>query len=201
MNRPNHYDTLGLSKTASREEIKAAFRKLSMATHPDVAKEGDATIEKFKTISEAHSVLSNKTERYRYDRQLADAKMWRPQGGAGAYGGGNGFYGGGNFDRPGTSSGRPTRRGMHMAMESIFHPRGMFLGLVGFCGLVAITSMVTGGEDKSTKFQQHTSPMVEAWMNPKTGQWEQPTPWDPTYRKLQPTLQLVPRDKVKRTNM
>ena len=38
--------------------------------------------------------------------------------------------------------------------------------------------------------------LVEAWKNPDTGRWEKPKPWDPVYQKLQPALQLVPRDKV-----
>jgi len=38
--------------------------------------------------------------------------------------------------------------------------------------------------------------LVEAWKNPHTGRWEKPRPWDPVYQKLQPTLQLVPRNEV-----
>jgi curved DNA-binding protein CbpA len=59
----NHYDTLGVSPQASAEEIKKAYRKLSMQHHPD--KGGDA--EQFKKISEAYSILSNEEKRSQYD--------------------------------------------------------------------------------------------------------------------------------------
>jgi len=59
-----HYETLDVPKDASHEEIKTAFRKLSMQTHPDVAKDA-ANAEKFKQISEANAVLSNEKSRRR----------------------------------------------------------------------------------------------------------------------------------------
>eukprot|EP00568_Trieres_chinensis_P002771 CAMPEP_0183307986 /NCGR_PEP_ID=MMETSP0160_2-20130417/19678_1 /TAXON_ID=2839 ORGANISM="Odontella Sinensis, Strain Grunow 1884" /NCGR_SAMPLE_ID=MMETSP0160_2 /ASSEMBLY_ACC=CAM_ASM_000250 /LENGTH=70 /DNA_ID=CAMNT_0025471719 /DNA_START=202 /DNA_END=410 /DNA_ORIENTATION=- len=64
-----HYETLGVPKTATKDEIKKAFRRLSMETHPDVAK-SEANAEKFKQISEAHNVLSSDRERRRYDFDL-----------------------------------------------------------------------------------------------------------------------------------
>jgi molecular chaperone DnaJ len=63
----DYYEVLGLSKGASNDEIKAAFRKLARQYHPDVNKEADAE-EKFKEINEAYGVLSDPDKRARYDR-------------------------------------------------------------------------------------------------------------------------------------
>lgn len=63
----NYYDILGVSKTASEEEIKKAFRKLAIETHPD-KHPGDKTAEeKFKKINEAYSVIGDQTKRKEYD--------------------------------------------------------------------------------------------------------------------------------------
>lgn len=56
MNKRDYYEVLGVSKTASQDEIKSAFRKLAKKYHPDVSKEPDAA-EKFKEAQEAYAVL------------------------------------------------------------------------------------------------------------------------------------------------
>ena len=59
MAKADYYNTLGVSKNASQEEIKSAYRKLAMKYHPD-KNPGDASSEaKFKEASEAYQVLSN----------------------------------------------------------------------------------------------------------------------------------------------
>jgi molecular chaperone DnaJ len=67
MSNRDYYDILGIGRSASDDEIKAAFRKLARQYHPDVSKEPDAE-EKFKEINEAYGVLSDPDRRARYDR-------------------------------------------------------------------------------------------------------------------------------------
>lgn len=81
MNKRDYYEVLGVSKTATDEEIKRAFRVLAKKYHPDVNKEEGAA-EKFKEIGEAYSVLSDKNKRAQYD-QYGHAAFDGAQGGAG----------------------------------------------------------------------------------------------------------------------
>jgi molecular chaperone DnaJ len=63
----DYYKTLGVDKDASKEDIKAAYKKLAKRYHPDINKDSNAT-EKFKEINEAASVLSDDRKREEYDR-------------------------------------------------------------------------------------------------------------------------------------
>ena len=67
MAEKDYYKILGVSKTASESEIKKAYRKLAMKYHPDHAKGDKSAEEKFKQISEAYAVLSDKEKRQQYD--------------------------------------------------------------------------------------------------------------------------------------
>jgi molecular chaperone DnaJ len=67
MAKRDYYEILGISRTASEEEIKTAFRSLARKYHPDVNKEPDAE-ERFKEINEAYMVLSDTEKRSVYDR-------------------------------------------------------------------------------------------------------------------------------------
>jgi len=73
----DYYATLGVSRDATPEQIKAAFRKLARQFHPDVAKDKKTAEEKFKAINEANEVLSDPAKRKRYDELGAN---WETEG-------------------------------------------------------------------------------------------------------------------------
>jgi molecular chaperone DnaJ len=86
----DYYKVLGVSESATKDEIKKAYRKLAQKYHPD-ANEGDEKAEeRFKEISEAHAILFNEAKRKEYDemRSLLKAGGHRVYGGAPG-GGGN----------------------------------------------------------------------------------------------------------------
>jgi molecular chaperone DnaJ len=67
MSQRDYYEILGVSRSASPDELKSAFRKLARQYHPDVNKSDDAE-ERFKEINEAYAVLSDTDKRAAYDR-------------------------------------------------------------------------------------------------------------------------------------
>jgi len=91
MNKKYYYEVLGVSKNASGDEIKSAFRKLAKKYHPDVSKEENAQ-EKFKEVQEAYSVLSDDAKRRQYD-QFGHAAFNGGAGGSGFGGFSGGFRG------------------------------------------------------------------------------------------------------------
>jgi curved DNA-binding protein len=74
----DYYETLGVPKTATENEVRSAFRKLARQYHPDVAKDKKAAEEKFKQINEAYEVLGDPEKRKKYD-QLGE--NWNQPGG------------------------------------------------------------------------------------------------------------------------
>ncbi|MFP3321511.1 molecular chaperone DnaJ [Planococcus sp. SIMBA_160] len=88
MNKRDYYEVLGVSKDASKEEIKKAYRKLSKQYHPDINKEANAS-EKFQEVKEAYEVLSDEQKRAQYD-QFGHQDPNQGFGGGG-FGGAEGF--------------------------------------------------------------------------------------------------------------
>ena len=64
----DYYDILGISKTASLDEIKKAYRKVEIKYHPDKNPDDKSAEEKFKEAAEAYSVLSNSDKKKKYDQ-------------------------------------------------------------------------------------------------------------------------------------
>ncbi|MBD5632248.1 MAG: molecular chaperone DnaJ [Clostridia bacterium] len=89
--KKNYYDILGVSKTASADEIKSAYRKLAKQYHPDFHPGDAAAAEKFKEINEANEVLSDENKRKQYDYELEHPGM----GGGNPFGGFSGGFSGG----------------------------------------------------------------------------------------------------------
>ncbi len=94
------YQTLGVARTATKDEIKKAYRKLAIKFHPDKNLDDKKYQDRFKRIQEANDVLSDEEKRAAYDRYGADFEKIRgtgfdPRGGGGSGGGGGaaGFEG------------------------------------------------------------------------------------------------------------
>lgn len=120
----DYYEVLGISKNASEDEIKKAYRKLAMKYHPDRNSGDPAAEEKFKEIGEANEVLSDAQKRAIYDQHGFEG-LQRGGGGGGFEGGfadmfGDVFsdiFGGGGGRRSGPRRGADFRYRMDLTLE------------------------------------------------------------------------------------
>ena len=134
MSKRDYYEVLGVSKSASADEIKKAYRKLAIKYHPDKNPGDKEAEEKFKEAAEAYEVLSDENKKARYD-QFGHAGMGGAAGGG--YGGmnmedifsqfgdifGSGFGGFGGFGggRPQQVKGSNLRVRIKLTLEEIFN--------------------------------------------------------------------------------
>lgn len=105
MPNKDFYSILGVSKGASAEEIKKAYKKLAMKLHPDLNKDNPKAEDEFKKVNVAYDILSDKEKRQKYDSGLIDDNGNEHPGFSGGFNGGQGSNsyhynkaGGGGFD-------------------------------------------------------------------------------------------------------
>ena len=120
MAKKDYYEVLGVSSSATQDEIKSAYRKLAKQYHPDLHPGDETAAEKFKQVNEAYSIVGDPDKRQKYDRGEMDMDG---QGGFNPFGGG-GF----------TATG----------FDDIFD---MFSGAFGFGGGSRRRSQTTAGSD------------------------------------------------------
>ncbi len=124
MSKRDYYEVLGVSKSASKDEIKKAYRKVALKYHPDRNKDNKEAEEKFKEAAEAYEVLSNEQKKAQYD-QFGHAGMR-----------GNGGFGGGG-----------------MNMEDIFSNFGDIFGNAGGGGFDPFESFFGGQRSRRQRGQ------------------------------------------------
>jgi len=90
MSKKDYYDILGVSRSATEQDIKSAYRRLAVKYHPDKNPGDTSAEEKFKEAAEAYSILSNPEQRKRYDT-FGHAGVSSAGAGAGNWGAGGGF--------------------------------------------------------------------------------------------------------------
>ena len=136
MSKRDYYEILGVSKGASDQEIKKAYRKMAIKYHPDKNPDDKSAEEKFKEAAEAYEVLSDPNKKARYD-QFGHAGMKGGAGGfgggmsmddifsqfgdifGGGFGGGFGGFGGGSRGRRRTMKGSNLRIKVSLTLEEI----------------------------------------------------------------------------------
>ena len=138
----DYYDILGVSKSATQEELKKAYRKLAVKYHPDKNPDNKEAEEKFKEAAEAYSALSDPEKRQRYDQFGHDGLKQNGFGGGGfsgqgmsmddifsqfgnifgdAFGGGGfGSFFGGNSQHRNTNRGADMRVNLRLSLEEIY---------------------------------------------------------------------------------
>ncbi len=129
MSKRDYYEVLGVSKTATQDELKKAYRKLARKYHPDLNKDNAEAAEKFKECNEAYSVLSDEQKRAQYDQfghaAFENGGMGGGFGGAGGFGGFGGsgmedifdMFFGGQGGRSGRSSKAGPQRGADLRFD------------------------------------------------------------------------------------
>lgn len=142
MSKQDFYTILGVKKSASKEEIKSAYRKLAMQYHPDRNPNNKTAEEKFKEVSQAYETLSDDTKRQQYDQLGHNAYNDMASGGGAGYGNMNEEMfeqfgdifsamfggGGGQSKKKKTRTGPEPKRGHDLYKEVSITLKDAFLG-------------------------------------------------------------------------
>jgi len=135
MEYKDYYKTLGVSKTASDDEIKKAYRDLARKYHPDVNKDPNAE-EMFKEVNEAYQVLSDSDKRQKYDQLGSEWRNYQRTGGQPG-----GFDWGRWQQQPGQGGGYRTMTPEEF--QEIFGGMGTSGGAGGFSGMGGFSDFFT----------------------------------------------------------
>ena len=131
MAKRDYYDVLGVTKSASKDEIKKAYRKLALKFHPDKTKGDKSSEEKFKEASEAYHILSDEKRKANYD-QFGHAAFEGSGGGGQGFGGFDtssfsdifedffGDFGSGSSSRRNSNRGNDLRYDVSITLEDAF---------------------------------------------------------------------------------
>lgn len=163
MAKRDYYEVLGVSREASEQEIKKAYRRLAMKYHPDRNPDDDSAEEKFKEASEAAEVLLDAEKRSAYD-QFGHAAVDGSAGGGfgGGFGGAGGsfssifedvfgdIFGGGGQRRGGVHRGADMRYVLHLDLEEAVR---------GCNPKIRVPTMVECGECSGSGAKKGTSPV------------------------------------------
>lgn len=153
----DHYQTLGVAKDATAEQIKAAYRRLARKYHPDVSREKDAQ-EKIKAINEAYAVLGDPDKRQSYDLMRSGRGAQGPAA--------EEFFGGGLndlFDTLFNRSGRPNAYILELSLDQARRGGRQTLSINGSTVQVDIPAGVDENErivaqDGATSFRVRYAP-------------------------------------------
>ena len=150
-----HYQTLGVSPTASKDEIKRVFRELSLKYHPDlqVDSEKQSSAEQFKAIANAHSILSNSLQRTKYDQQLTAQRVWRQTTSTGN----RGFGGTGQWSPQSSSQARQAPVPIKRSAS-----RYMTLGLISLGGVLLVDQYLRDLSRQAQAYNRRNALISEA---------------------------------------
>lgn len=175
MEYQDYYKTLGVTRDATAEEIKKAYRKLARKYHPDVA-QGDEAEAQFKRVTEAYEVLGEEDKRQRYDSFGANWKNgqdFRPPqgfegfGGGGAEGfggfsdffemffgrdvGGRAGHGGGFQSR--SAKGQDVEANLHITLEEAYHGAKKSISLQSTSGVKKYDVKIPSGAKQGSRIR------------------------------------------------